>query len=83
MAKNTGKVWIKMKEGSKESTIVKKTVRNLQLVRKCFEYNSFSLKTPKHINLKTKTALKTHKRSSFYFIVESGQPYYGQFMDSD
>ena len=44
--------------------------------------NCFSLQTPKYINLKTKTVFLTQK-SGFYFIVQSGQPYYGPFMGSD
>ena len=38
MAKNTGKVWKKLKEDSKSSTTVGKIVRNTQLARIRFEY---------------------------------------------
>ena len=38
MAENTGKVWGTLKDISKGSTRVGKTVRNTQLVRICFEY---------------------------------------------
>ena len=43
MAENTGKTWRKLKEGSKGSTTVGKTLRNTQLARICFDYKQIWL----------------------------------------
>ena len=43
MAKNSGRRWRKLKEGSKGSTTVGKTVKNTQLARICFDYKQIWL----------------------------------------
>ena len=66
----------KLKEGSEGSTIVGRTVRNTQLVKIGFEYNSFSLKTPNYINLETKTVFRTQK-IKLLFLWSQGNQFLG------
>ena len=97
--KDTEKMWKKLKEGSKGSTIVKKIENH------AISWNIFRIQTnmavcdkrhmsisvlgtvlickPPNISIWRQKRFYRLKRSGFFFIVESGQPYYGPFMDSD